>query len=222
MFHTRKLPRVWQERTWEATPHPVNCVYHWASNAEIDHRRSRPVYLHLGYPEMIRQDVLSWNRWVRHTHPSDWRKDIRQVQNSPIVDKDAVCRIAHSLPRVQCMFQWQIHNRSSKKYLSKYQNWGTPNTSTAKPTPRISKERHQNDQIKQLLEWVVIEPSFLPTAWAVILVKQKDKWRFGVDFWQLNGIRKGESYPMLWPDYIFGLLADKYFYSTLDTIKRYL
>jgi hypothetical protein len=75
--------------------------------------------------------------------------------------------------------------------------------------------------LRQMANWDVIERSNSPTASAVVLVWQNSKWRFCVDFRQLNKVTTKDSYPMLRSDYIFSSLAGKRFFSALDAVKGY-
>jgi hypothetical protein len=84
-----------------------------------------------------------------------------------------------------------------------------------------AKRQIVEDALRQMENWDVIERSNSPTASAVVLVWQNNKWRFCVDFRQLNKITTKDSYPMLRSDYIFSSLAGKRFFSALDAIKGY-
>lgn len=85
----------------------------------------------------------------------------------------------------------------------------------------VAKRAVIDETIDQLIGWDVIEPSHSPTASAVVLVWQNNKWRFCVDFRPLNAVTKGDAYPMLRSDYVFSALADKRFFSMLDAVKGY-
>lgn len=85
----------------------------------------------------------------------------------------------------------------------------------------LAKRAVIDETIDQLIGWDVIEPANSPTASAVVLVWQNDKWRFCVDFRPMNAVTKGDAYPMLRSDYVFSTLADKKFFSMLDAIKGY-
>lgn len=73
----------------------------------------------------------------------------------------------------------------------------------------------------QLLQWDVVEESNSPTCSQVVLIWQNGKWRFCVDFRDINAVTKGDSYPMLRADYVFAALANKKYFSLLDAIKGY-
>ncbi|KAF8459450.1 hypothetical protein BGX38DRAFT_1148840 [Terfezia claveryi] len=51
--------------------------------------------------------------------------------------------------------------------------------------------------IEQLLVWDFVEKSSSTTASPIVMVWQNNKWRFCVDFRQLNSITAGDAYPML-------------------------
>lgn len=78
-----------------------------------------------------------------------------------------------------------------------------------------------DETMETLIGWDIIEPSNSPTASAVVLVWQNGKWRFCVDFRQLNAVTKGDAYPMLRADYVFSALADKRYFTMLDAVKGY-
>lgn len=78
-----------------------------------------------------------------------------------------------------------------------------------------------DETIESLIAWDVIEPSNSPTAAAVVLVWQNEKWRFCIDFCPTNRLTKGDAYPMLRSDYVFSALADKQCFSMLDAVKGY-
>jgi hypothetical protein len=75
--------------------------------------------------------------------------------------------------------------------------------------------------IDHMLSWDVIEDSASPTSAGIVLVKQNGKWRFCVDFRLLNEVTVGDSYPMLWADYVFSAMGGKRFFSTFDCLKGY-
>lgn len=78
-----------------------------------------------------------------------------------------------------------------------------------------------DETMDSLLGWDVIESSNSPTASAVVLVWQNEKWRFCIDFRPTNRLTKGDAYPMLRSDYVFSALADKRYFSMLDAVKGY-
>ena len=73
--------------------------------------------------------------------------------------------------------------------------------------------------MNQLLAWDVIEPSKSTTASPVVLVWQNNKWRFCMDFRQLNSITIGDAYSMLRSDYVFSTLAGSKYFTLLDALK---
>jgi hypothetical protein len=84
-----------------------------------------------------------------------------------------------------------------------------------------AKRKIVEETLAQLFKWNAIEESNSPTASAVVLVWQNNKWRFCVDFRQLNHVTIRDAYPMLRSDYIFSSLAGKRFFSALDAVKGY-
>ncbi|KAE8211114.1 hypothetical protein CF319_g9362 [Tilletia indica] len=83
------------------------------------------------------------------------------------------------------------------------------------------KQRAMDSTIDQLLEWDVIEPSTSPISFPVLMVRQYEKWRFCVDYRQLNANTVSDSYPLPTTDAIFNSLAGKRIYSSLDAIRGY-
>ncbi|KAE8244673.1 hypothetical protein A4X13_0g6378 [Tilletia indica] len=83
------------------------------------------------------------------------------------------------------------------------------------------KQRAMDAAIDQLLEWDVIEPSTSPVSFPVLMVRQYNKWRFCVDYRQLNAHTIPDAYPPPMTDSIFNSLAGKRVYSSLDAIRGY-
>ncbi|KAE8240942.1 hypothetical protein A4X13_0g7624 [Tilletia indica] len=75
--------------------------------------------------------------------------------------------------------------------------------------------------IDQLLEWDVIEASDSPVSFPVVMVKQQSKWRFCVDYRNLNSDTIPDRYPLPTIDSIFHTLCGKKIFSSLDAIRGY-
>ncbi|KAE8228270.1 hypothetical protein CF326_g6802 [Tilletia indica] len=75
--------------------------------------------------------------------------------------------------------------------------------------------------IDQLLEWDVIEPSDSPVSFPVLMVRQYGKWRFCVDYRQLNVNTVSDRYPLPTIDSVFQTLSGKSVFSSLDAIRGY-
>ncbi|KAE8217909.1 hypothetical protein CF319_g8112 [Tilletia indica] len=75
--------------------------------------------------------------------------------------------------------------------------------------------------IDQLLEWDVIEPSESPVSFPVLMVRQYGKWRFCVDYRQLNNNTVSDRYPLPTIDSVFQTLSGKSVFSSLDAIRGY-
>ncbi|KAE8223475.1 hypothetical protein CF319_g3494 [Tilletia indica] len=100
----------------------------------------------------------------------------------------------------------------------------TPDASLRPEAPRRAspeKRRAMDTAIDQLLEWDVIEPSSSPVSFPVLMVKQRDKWRFCVDYRQLNTVTVSDRYPLPTIDSIFQTLTGKRIFSSLDAIRGY-
>ena len=83
------------------------------------------------------------------------------------------------------------------------------------------KRRIIDDSIRQLLEWDVIEPSNSRVGYPVVLIHQHDKWRFCVDYRNLNLATVSQAYPMTRTDTIFDALHGKRVFSILDAARGY-
>ncbi|KAE8239851.1 hypothetical protein A4X06_0g8008 [Tilletia controversa] len=100
----------------------------------------------------------------------------------------------------------------------------TPDSALRPEAPRRAspeKRRAMDSAIDQLLEWDVIEPSSSPISFPVLMVRQRDKWRFCVDYRQLNSSTVSDRYPLPTIDSIFQTLTGKRVFSSLDAIRGY-
>ncbi|KAE8250242.1 hypothetical protein A4X13_0g4880, partial [Tilletia indica] len=93
----------------------------------------------------------------------------------------------------------------------------------SEPPRRASPEKRaaMDSAIDQLLTWDVIEPSSSPISFPVLMVRQYNKWRFCVDYRQLNAITVADRYPLPTTDSVFHTLMGKSWFSSLDAIRGY-
>ncbi|KAE8218234.1 hypothetical protein CF319_g7853 [Tilletia indica] len=75
--------------------------------------------------------------------------------------------------------------------------------------------------LDQLLDWDVVEPSSSPVSFPVLMVKQQSKWRFCVDYRQLNTATIPDRYPLPHIDAVFDTLTGKTVFSSLDALRGY-
>ncbi|KAE8231360.1 hypothetical protein CF326_g3626 [Tilletia indica] len=75
--------------------------------------------------------------------------------------------------------------------------------------------------LDQLLDWDVVEPSASPVSFPVLMVKQQTKWRFCVDYRQLNTATIADRYPLPHIDAVFDTLTGKKVFSSLDALRGY-
>ncbi|KAE8264139.1 hypothetical protein A4X09_0g7049 [Tilletia walkeri] len=75
--------------------------------------------------------------------------------------------------------------------------------------------------IDQLLDWDIIEPSQSSVSFPVLMVRQYGKWRFCVDYRQLNTQTVPDRYPLPTIDAMFQTLSGKKWFSALDAIRGY-
>ncbi|KAE8190359.1 hypothetical protein CF336_g5341 [Tilletia laevis] len=88
---------------------------------------------------------------------------------------------------------------------------------------RASPEKRQamDAAIDQLLAWDVMEPSQSSVSFPVLMVKQQAKWRFCVDYRQINTHTIPDRYPLPTIDSVFQTLSGKKWFSALDAIRGY-
>ncbi|KAE8263141.1 hypothetical protein A4X09_0g7306 [Tilletia walkeri] len=88
---------------------------------------------------------------------------------------------------------------------------------------RMSPEKLQacDAALDQLLDWDVVEPSDSPVSFPVLMVKQQTKWRFCVDYRQLNTATIPDRYPLPHIDAVFDTLTGKTVFSSLDALRGY-
>ncbi|KAE8227561.1 hypothetical protein CF326_g7542 [Tilletia indica] len=93
----------------------------------------------------------------------------------------------------------------------------------AEPPRRASPEKKaaMDAALDQLLEWDVVEPSSSPASFPVLMVRQNTKWRFCVDYRQLNQVTVADRYPLPTTDAVFNTLLGKRWFSSLDAIRGY-
>ncbi|KAE8213393.1 hypothetical protein CF327_g3061 [Tilletia walkeri] len=91
------------------------------------------------------------------------------------------------------------------------------------PPRRASPEKRaaMDSAIEQLLAWDVIEPSTSPVSFPVLMIRQYNKWRFCVDYRQLNAVTVADRYPLPTTDAVFQTLMGKKWFSSLDAIRGY-
>ncbi|KAE8238705.1 hypothetical protein A4X13_0g8413 [Tilletia indica] len=93
----------------------------------------------------------------------------------------------------------------------------------SEPPRRASPEKRakMDAALDQLLSWDVIEPAASPVSYPVLMVKQYDKWRFCVDYRNLNSATVSDRYPLPTTDAVFQTLQGKRWFSSLDAIRGY-
>ena len=86
-------------------------------------------------------------------------------------------------------------------------------------SPRQS--RLIRESMATLKELDIIEEGTGPMAAPVVMILQKGKWRFCVDFRAVNAITPLDRYPIPRPDTVFTALSGAEFFSTMDANKWY-
>ncbi|TYJ52350.1 hypothetical protein B9479_007044 [Cryptococcus floricola] len=94
---------------------------------------------------------------------------------------------------------------------------------TSYPPRRVSPRGRQliDQNITELLDLGVIEPSNSPWASPVLLVRQKEKDRFCVDYRRVNDVTTGDQYPLPVIDDILSQFQGKRWFSTFDANKSF-
>ena len=86
----------------------------------------------------------------------------------------------------------------------------------------IKLQEELDQQITELLEHNIIEPSSSPWAAPVLLVKKKNgKYRLCVDYRKLNNQTRKDSYPLPRIDDILAKFKNAKYFSSLDMVKGY-
>ncbi|UYV62931.1 hypothetical protein LAZ67_2002544 [Cordylochernes scorpioides] len=94
---------------------------------------------------------------------------------------------------------------------------------TLRPYRTSITDQHEiQEQIKQMLKYKIIEPSYSPFSAPVTLVRKKDNTRrFCVDFRKLNEIINPDVHPLPIIEAIFDKLAHATIFSTADIASAY-
>jgi hypothetical protein len=91
-----------------------------------------------------------------------------------------------------------------------------------RPYRHSPKERKfLKEEIDNMLEEGIISPSSSPWSSPVVLVKQKDKTRFCIDYRKLNNVTKKDNYPLPRIDDLFDMLGTSSWYTSLDLASGY-
>ena len=91
--------------------------------------------------------------------------------------------------------------------------------------PAYRESPHQSslihDSMATLKKLDIIEEGSGPMAAPVVMILQKGKWRFCVDFRAINAITPLDRYPIPHRDVVFTALSGAIFFSTMDANKGY-
>lgn len=86
----------------------------------------------------------------------------------------------------------------------------------------LAKRAAAEQQIKEMAEAGIIEPSSSPWAAPAVLVKKKDDtWRFCVDYRRLNDVTRKDAYPLPRIDDALDYIAGSCWFSSLDLRSGY-
>src|SRR6185437_12537875 len=78
-----------------------------------------------------------------------------------------------------------------------------------------------HEEITRMISEGIIRPSYSPWASPIVLVKQKDKTRFCIDYRKLNSVTKKDSYPLPRIDDLLDILRHSSWYTSLDLASGY-
>ena len=92
-----------------------------------------------------------------------------------------------------------------------------------RPYPNAWKERQIiQQQVQEMLDLEVIQPSFSPWSAPVVLVKKKDgTWRFCIDYRKLNSVTRKTVYPLPRIDESLSRLEGSHYFTSLDLQSGY-
>ncbi|XP_071051474.1 uncharacterized protein [Onthophagus taurus] len=83
-------------------------------------------------------------------------------------------------------------------------------------------QRHIDEELQNMLDLGVVEPSDSPWSSPILLVKKKDgSFRFCVDFRRLNGVTERDAYPIPYVSDTLNKLRNAKYLSTLDIKSAY-
>lgn len=98
-------------------------------------------------------------------------------------------------------------------------------SASLKPEPLRPLGKHkrtiEGEELKRLIEWDAIEPSSSTLSFPIVIVRQGDKWRYCIDYRQLNRHTISDAYPMQRSDTIFASLGGMQWFSSLDAARGY-
>ena len=78
------------------------------------------------------------------------------------------------------------------------------------------------DELDEMLDNGIIEPSRSEWSFPIVLVPKKDgSLRMCVDYHKLNSVSRNDNYPMPWIDELIDRLGKTRFVSTIDLTKGY-
>ena len=98
---------------------------------------------------------------------------------------------------------------------------GHPIRQPVRRQPRALQDTIDNE-VQQMLQRGVVQPSFSPWSSPVVMVKKKDgSWRFCVDYRKLNSVTHRDAYPLPRIDSTLDTLAGAKLFTTLDLASGY-
>ena len=84
------------------------------------------------------------------------------------------------------------------------------------------KDREVEEQVAQLVQRGMVEPTDGSWSSPVVLVRKKDQsWRLCVDYRRLNAVTRKDAYPLLRIDDSLDALMESIYFSTLDLVSGY-
>lgn len=183
-------------------------------------------------PSLPHELILGMDFWVRMAIVPDLFSDVWTFRDSEQIEPsvDAIQSIDHLTIEQQRKLESLLQEQFSRMGT----NLGCTNMVEHRITTDSApiKQRHYpispalqrqvNEELDQMLKDGIVEPSDSPWASPIILVKKPDgKYRFCVDFRQLNRVTKRDAYPLPFVMATLDKLREAHFLTTLDIKSAY-
>ena len=147
-----------------------------------------------------------------------WKGDGASQENPVVNEQLSDCQKAE-LERLLAEFPGLMSNLPGKTGIVQHRITLKSSKSIRQPPYRLAHAYRQlvQQEIKEMLEADIIEPSTSEWASPIVLVRKKDgTMRFCVDYRKLNAVSEADAYPMPRVDELIDNLGPAHYISTLD------